>query len=194
MGNYDTYRLNNADLGEGVLSIHNGLVINEGTVPRTLSLGNEIWMTNGLILITNTPTAAAQGGLTITNNGAPGDFVNLTRSNVIAGGVMGGYSLVTSNYANIGGNLHATNGISSFQGNKAALMSSNVTTSPYLFTNTFDYNIVIYLYAGTNTGIGINGTFIGAMTNILFHCELQPGEWLCDTNSGGFPNLTFKAQ
>lgn len=90
------------------------------------------------------------------------------------------------------GSMFPTNGVGSFARNGSSLLTSNVASGTWNFTNTLGQNVVCYLFSGTNTGIGINGTFIGSMTSTVFEVQLQPGEWLGDTNSGGVPKFNFK--
>ncbi len=74
--------------------------------------------------------------------------------------------------------------------NNALLLSSNVATGTYLFTNTLLGNCTVFLFGGTVTGVGINGSQVGSAAG-TYSLPLQPGEWIGITNSGA-PTLRFK--
>lgn len=88
-----------------------------------------------------------------------------------------------------------TNGFASFSRNKSSLLSSNIVVSPYLWTNTLTsgglpVNCYVFLFGGTLSGVGINGTQIGNAAG-NYTIPLQPGEWIGVTNSVA-PTLVFK--
>jgi hypothetical protein len=92
------------------------------------------------------------------------------------------------------GNLYASNGIATFQGNKASMLSSNVAVSPWLWTNPFAYNVVAYL-SQTNNGwmmIDQNGTLLGPSTNTIVTLLCQPNEYVWVTNGSGQVRFFFK--
>lgn len=147
------------------------------------------WFNNAQLVVTNGAAGIRLSylgcGFTnvlvqFTNTGAAGDFVQIANSNLTAGGVVGAYQLVS------------TNAVSTFNANKAALISSNVVTSPYLWTNTLGYNVFVYVSQGTNNGIAQNGTGIGFFTNTCTTLFCQPNDYVWVTNNGGRPNFLIK--
>lgn len=74
--------------------------------------------------------------------------------------------------------------------NKLSLMSSNVSTGTYLWTNLLAGDCAVFIYGGTVSGIGVNGTQIGNAA-APYQIPLQPGEWIGITNSVA-PTLAFK--
>jgi hypothetical protein len=89
-------------------------------------------------------------------------------------------------------NVSINGNLSTGQGNKAALISSNVTTSPYLWTNTLGYDCSVYVSQGTNNGICLNTTLIGFFTNTCTTLLAQPNEFIWVTNNGGRPSFLIK--
>lgn len=168
--------------GGSALVAQDGLKVLNRSTGKGLSISNGVATATGMVAanVLQSTTAVYAASAVFSNT-------------VVVGGPMTvDESLKVGQGLSAQGTITALRGIATVGSNRSALLSSNVTTSPYLWTNTLGQNVVVYLYEGTNTGIGINGTFIGAMTNILIQVQLQPWEWLSVTNTGAGPRLTFK--
>jgi hypothetical protein len=155
--------ITNGDNRTGGVTLSNGLQV----------IGN-ILVTNGIGQITN--TSAASQGITLDPTVVGSSFAGAVSAN----------SLVATN------TLSVTGAVLTLQANKSALINSNVATSPYLFTNSFGYDIAVYLGFGTNNGIALNGTFVGTMTNSVSTFFLQPNDYLWVTNNNGRPSFNIK--
>lgn len=167
----------------------NGVITTNAGILQSNALNGFVFLFDGTALSITNKTAAGTGssigttGVTNvggviqeTNNSSAGNYSELSGSNVIAGGSIS--TLANNKNLNL------------WQSNPAAV-------SPWFFTNTTPYDVQVWAYMGTNTGIGIGGpgwgTLIGAATNtVVGGFILQTGEVIAFTNTTAPSRVVIK--
>lgn len=98
----------------------------------------------------------------------------------------------------LAGTVNATNGYTSFKGNKAAPTAITVTASPFNWTNnaasTGSGTNDLYVYVDGVSVTGTVGICGGTVFNTIGQCTvaLQPGEWTTITYTIGTPTAAYK--
>jgi hypothetical protein len=160
-------------------------------------IGGSITTTSGSNFLNGPLTVNGVGGSTFYGDNNLTNYLKIIpgmsyESNAVGRAELNGDSINSTNRLT-GSSVLITNGsISTTVANKAALISSNVTTSPYLWTNPLPYNVVVYVSQGTNNGIAQNGSGIGFFTNTCTTLICQPNDYVWVTNNGGRPNFLIK--
>jgi hypothetical protein len=139
-----------------------------------LSGGSIVW--NPPAPLTNTVLGANVSGT-----------VNAASTATTAAGLIGS---ATGTSLNLSGGLIAV-GVESTQNNRAAVTSISPGASPYNWTNTFGYNVFVWVQSGTVSDIKINGSSVFGSTGQII--PMQPTEWITVTYSGGPPGMFYKA-
>jgi lysophospholipase L1-like esterase len=101
-----------------------------------------------------------------------------------------------TNFTVVGGYISSSGGFASLANNRASLMSSNVGTGTWAFTNTDAVSWQCFIGgvgACAVQGVSVNDSQLlaGNSTNILSTVILQPAEWLRITNTTA-PHFAFK--
>jgi hypothetical protein len=100
---------------------------------------------------------------------------------------------VLKDLTNFATSVTINGGVASLANNGGSLMSSNVATGTWSFTNSDKVNWLCYIMGGTASGISQNDSAveISGSTNLNATLILQPNEWLRITNTTA-PRFTFK--
>ncbi len=146
--------------------------------------------------ITTNWTLAILGDSTNTLQFSSGLLTNISNAGTNTGGPAAwgyaGNDITNLNSATVvvGNNLSVGGGLATHAGNQSGMNVVSVTGSPFAFTNTQAFNIVVWVAGGTISNVTENNVSLGATNPI--HVHLQPGEWTIVTYSS-LPNVFWKA-